>query len=290
LLGDGSAAEVRDYADRWVLAGWLSAPAVDLEVVGSPMSAPMYDGLRETPMGKLVLARATGADVDTTAAWADLERATHLALSRVAADRDKEQAAFAALKKEVADDLGIEGDPEPLLLRRAAAGLTAGAVDDRAAGGALLALTALRWLDACEVEPCTGVDRVEVMHAAERYHPDVAALASQWQVIALKDALDTMDVAHDTVLFTEAMVDLVDALSGTGGGPLEARLLRNRRPDAQTWLILARAVGTEGVTEWEGARAAVGAHLENEVQRTTKQNSDAEVLALLERISRRALP
>ncbi len=290
LVGDQRAVAARAAADRWVLTGWLSTVSEDLAVVGKPLSAPLYDGLRQTPTGRLLVARAAHTTSDTRAAWTDLQRATALALSRVAADRDREQAAFAELKRSMATELAIEGDPEPVLLRRAAAGLTLGAGDDTAAGGALLALAALRWLDACEIAPCTGVDRVETMHAAEAYDPKVAKLAILWQVIALKDVIDTMEVAHDTVLFPDAMVDMVDALIGTGGGPLEARLLRRRRPDPQTWLVVARAVGAEGVTTWEGVRAAVGAHLENEVQRAMDTTTSEETRSILERIGRRALP
>lgn len=281
--------DVRTYAERWVLTSWLATPEIPIEVVVGPLGAPQYDGLRESPVGKLVMARASGASGDATAGLADLGRATSLALQRAAADRDAEQAAWADTKKAAADELG---DPDPVgkLLERASTGLTDAAMADKAAGGALLSLAALRWIDRCGAPPCIGVDRVEVMQFASRWDPEIAELAGIWQVIALKETLDSLEVGRETALFPDLMVDLADALLGTGAGPLEASLLRKQRPDAQVWLSVCRAVGTEGVTDWEGTRVAVGEHLEREVARTLALTQDPELRSLLERVGNRAVP
>ncbi|HHO52342.1 MAG TPA: hypothetical protein ENK18_16090 [Deltaproteobacteria bacterium] len=223
------------------------------------------------------------------AGYAALLRATQLALHRAAADRDREQAAWAELLTAESEALGGT-DPISILLERARSQLTPAATDDRAAGAALLALSAQRWIEQCPSEPCAGIDRVETMAAAGRWHSSIAPLAATWQVVALKEALDTLEVGHDTALFPTAIVDLVDALLGTGGGPLDARILRKQRPDPGVWLSIARAVGTEGVVDWEGAREALGQHLLAETQRAEELVSDPELRLHLERIHRRAIP
>ena len=280
---------VRAYAERWVLASWLATPEMPLEVLTGPLGAPQYDGLRESATGLLVAARAAGAAGDPGPGMADLRRATSLALQRAAADRDAEQSAWADAKSAASTELA---DPDPIgkLLERSAVSLTAAALADRAAGGALLSLAALRWIDRCGAPPCTGVDRVEVMQFASRWDPEIAELAAVWQVVALKETIDSLEVGRDSALFPELMVDLADALLGTGAGPLEASLLRKQRPDAQVWLSVSRAVGTEGVTDWEGARLAVGQHLGREVARAAALTSDADLRSLLERVGNRAVP
>ncbi|MBX2801390.1 MAG: hypothetical protein KTR31_27175 [Myxococcales bacterium] len=280
---------VRNYADRWVLQGWMTDPEIPLEVLAPLLSAPQYDGLRATPMGALVLARAERREAEVQGAWQALEHATQLSLQRVAADRDKEQAAWADTREAEAERLEVE-DPIASLLQHASVQLTAAAGDARAAGGALLALSALRWGGTCALKPCIGVDRVSTMRSARRWHPDVDALASLWQVIALKDAVDTLEVGHDTALFPTATVGVVDALLGTGGGPIDGAILQKRRPDPAAWLTMARAVGKEGVVDWEGAREAVGEHLQREVSEALNTPRSPEVRSLLERIERRAVP
>lgn len=287
---DRSLAEsVRAYGDRWVLTGWLHGPHIPLAALAPSLAAPMYDGLVRSPTGALVQARIEGRSAAVEPALADLKRATVLALTRAAADRDREQAHWAELKRETAEELKVE-DPVAALLQRSRDALTNGAADDRAAGGALLAIGALRWLDACGEIPCVGMDRVETMRVSGRWGPELASLSAVWQVIALKEALDTMEVGHATVLYPKAIVSLVDALVGTGAGPLEIQLLRRRSPDPAVWLALGRAVGTEGLTDWNGARAALGAHLKRKTEEAMELPQDPEVVALLERISSRAIP
>ena len=284
-----TATGVRDYADRWVLESWLVHPTVPLQVLAPLLDAPQYDGLRQTPMGQLVHRRALGQTGPTDDGLADLTRATRLALQQAAADRDSEQAAWAEVRRTEAEALGV-AEPIGFLLERARARLTEVAGDDRAAGGALLALTAHRWVGDCASTPCLGVDRVETITSAGRWHPDLAPLSAAWRVIALKESLDTLEVGHDTVMFPAAVVDLVDALLGTGGGPLDGRILQKRRPDAGVWLALSRAVGTEGVVDWEGARAAIGAHLLAETDEALALVADPQMTEDLTRIRKRAIP
>jgi len=92
------------------------------------------------------------------------------------------------------------------------------------------------------------------------------------------------------VLFPRAMVDLTDALIGTGAGPLEAQLLRRRTPDPAVWLALGRSVGTEAVTDWEGARIALGGHLEAQATQARERCDDDALDPLFDRIIRRAVP
>lgn len=284
----GPDASIRAYGERWVLESWLAGPSIPLAPLGPLLGAPQYDSLRTSPVGALIIARITGAAADPAAPWADLERATRLALTAAAADRDAEQAAWAVEKSAAAAELG--GDPVETLLRRAAAGLTAAASRDRAAGGALLALAALRWEGACADAPCGGLDRVQGMRSAARWDPDVAALAACWQVLALKEALDSLEAGRATAMFPRGIADLADALIGTGAGAIEAPALRKARADAQVWLTVARAVGVDGETDWDGARVALGKHLARTASAAMDVAPTAELRDLLQRIVRRAAP
>jgi hypothetical protein len=128
------------------------------------------------------------------------------------------------------------------------------------------------------------------MQFASRWSPRIAPLAATWSVIALKESIDSLEVGRDTALFPEAILDLSDALLGTGGGLLEMEILRRRRPEPQVWLTVARAVGDEGITDWEGVRIALGHHLAAEARRAGALVEDAEWKAILERVEKRAVP
>jgi hypothetical protein len=279
---------VRNVGERWVLTAWLRDPTIPIQVIGSQMQTPLYGGLADTPTGRLVRARVDGARGDREPGLEDLRSATRLALMRAAADRDSEQAAWSDAKKDAAAELGADA-PIATHLSNALESLTRAAGDDIATGAALVALGALRWEKACEVTPCIGLDRVETMRSAEAWG-DRHCDAEAWQVIALKESLDTMDVGHDTILFPKAIIDLTDALIGTGAGPLEAHLLRRRTPAPAVWLALGRSVGREAVTDWDGARIALGAHLEAQTKQARDQCDDDDLQPLFDRIIRRAVP
>lgn len=280
---------VRAFGERWVLTGWLQGPDIPVDVIATGLAAPLYDGLVKTPTGALLLARIEQRSANVQPALEQLERATLLALQRAAADRSSEQGAWADTRKAAAEELGLD-DPVVGLLQQARDGLTAGAADPRAAGGALLAISAMRWEGSCGELTCAGVDRVETMRTAGRWSPELEKLSAVWQVIALKEALDTMDVGHATVMYPKAMTSLVDALVGTGAGPLDLHLLRRRSPDPSVWLALGRAVGADGITDWTACRAALGQHLESRAEQALALSLDSEMATLVERISARAVP
>ena len=279
---------VRTYAERWVLAGWLAHPTVPAGSVASLLEAPQHQHLAETPLGAIIAARGSNKP-SPPRPLADLALATELALQQAAADRDREQAEWATRKQKAITDLGSD-DPISLLLERSRRSLTPSSVDDGAAGGALLSFAASRWVGVCPEQPCRGLDRVEMMQSAGTWSEEIAPLASVWRVVALKESLDTMDVGKDTVLFPSALIDLVDALLGTGGGPLDAGILRRRRPDSTVWLVLGRAVGVEGTVDWAGVREALGRHLLSETERALATIKSPRMRTDLERIRRRAIP
>ena len=284
---DAGSDPVLRYADRWVLQGWLSGPAVDVAPVAEALGGVALDRLRDHPLGAALIARGSGASGDPSPALEALRLATRLALERAAADRDGEQDDCAELRDAEAAKIG-GADPIGHHLDAAVAAAAPIAKDDRAAGVVVLGVHARRWYGGCADEPCTGLDRSEAFGVAGRYDAEVARIASVWQVIALKEAIDTMDVGHDTVMFPRAMVDLLDALLGTGAGPFDADLLRTRKPDAVTWLALGRALGTDACTDWASARASLGVHLANAVSAVRAGRTDPREVELLDRIARRA--
>jgi hypothetical protein len=186
------------------------------------------------------------------------------------------------------EELGND-DPVAFLLDRAAQRLTEAAADDRAVGGALLSIQAARWSGICEHAPCRTFDRTDGFSAAGRWHPDLAAPVALWKVIALKEALDRLEVARETPLFHRSLVDLCDALLGNGAGPLDTNVVQRAQAGPPTWLALGRAVGTE-TTEWEEARAALGRLLAAQVDAALAFPWDAETRTLLDRVGRRAAP
>ncbi|MEZ4323464.1 MAG: hypothetical protein R3F61_38730 [Myxococcota bacterium] len=287
FLGDDPGKALHVYGERWVLAGWLASPRLRTSPVTRALDQPQYDGLSESPTGRILANRATSGE-PSAAGLAALERATLLSLTRAAADRDSEQAAWADLKQAAREELGVDG-PEEALLELAYTELSAATASDTAAAGAWVSATGLRWLDACPDAPCGGFDRTEAFTNATRWGAEIAPLAHAWRVIALKDAIDTMDAGHDTILFPTAIVQLADALLGTGAGPLDMAILRRSRGDATVWLGLARAVGADGATDWGSARTALGAHLEAVAKSAIEANPDNELTPLLERVAKRAV-
>ena len=279
----------RAYGDRWVATGWLDGPTIPLGAVADALASNTFDQLRVTPIGQLILARAEARRGPTEAGFAMLERATALSLERAAADRDGEQGRYSDHRREVAEELG-HAKPIAWLLEQARLQLTDAAGDDRAAGSALLAFEASRYGTSCRWDPCAGLDRVEAMLQAASWHPEVNRLARIWAVIAVKDALDGMDVGHDTVLFPHALVDLVDALVGTGAAPPPASIMSRRVADPVVWAELGASVGEDGVTSWNETQVAIGRHLASVTAEARALNSVPDLDALLMRIHRRAVP
>ncbi len=285
FAGQGSArSRALAAADPWVLAGWLDGPGIPLGPVADALDAPMHDRLRLMPLGALIQARARNADGPAEAGWADLERATTLALAQAAADRDKEQAAWRERRASVAAELGAE-DPVRALLSRARPALTAAAQDDRAAGGAVVAIHAERLAESCAT--CGGLDRVDGLGAAARWHPDAGRLGALWQVVATKQALDHLDVALHRPTFPQALLDLLDALLGVGAGPFPVAVVERGSPGPALWLDLSRGLDLESTDEAE-VRAALGAHLRTLAELALSTEDDPERREILTRIARRA--
>jgi hypothetical protein len=288
LGGDTDPARIRELGDAWALRGWLASPELPLTAVALSISEPRYTMLAQSPLGTLLVRRASGSTAASETGWSALEEATWLSLNRSAADRDHEQAKWASLRQKAGSTIKSD-DPILALLEQARASLTEDASSDRSAGAVLLSVAAISWSEGCS-PTCSRVDRVTAMEEASRWHPQVQHLARVWQVIALKDAIDTLEVGHDTILYPRAVVGLVDALSGTGGRGLDQSLLRQQKPDPSTWLMIGRAIGAEGITDWDGARTTLGRHLASVVEHTVAGDPPERYLPLLERIGERAVP
>ncbi|MCB9665481.1 MAG: hypothetical protein H6732_15320 [Alphaproteobacteria bacterium] len=278
----------RAAGDRWALTGWLASPDLPVGPAAAALQGAPYDALRRTGTARLLAARAAGGEADPDAGLEDLRHATLLSLQRAAADRHTEQGAWADTRRAEGAALGVE-DPIAALLDRAVERLLPAAGLDRAAGGALVALTARRLGKGCDWPPCQGLDRVETLAAAEAWGPEIAGLARTWRAIALKDAVDAMEVGHDTALFRMALVDLVDALLGTSAGPIAADLLAWRTPAPEVWSQLGAALGNPAPDTWDELRIPLGAHLAAEA-RLAAEGAPPEAAERLERIARRAVP
>lgn len=274
----------RVYGERQVLEGWLAGPGIPSGPVVRALQGPATTRLAGSPAGRLLAARTARGEVGE--GFALLERATLLSLTRTAADRDGEQAAWADMLLAAREELGTE-DPEGALLDAAFESLLAGAADDEVAGAALVALAGRRWLGRCADVPCDGLDRTALFTAARGYGGRADALARVWAVVALKDAMDGMDAGHDTVVYPKAALQLLDALHGTGAGPLDASVLMKNRADAGTWLSLSRAVGGDGATDWGSAREALVGHATTIVDDALAVHQDGPLKPLLTRVRSR---
>jgi hypothetical protein len=124
------------------------------------------------------------------------------------------------------------------------------------------------------------------MRQAGSWHPDIDPLADIWRAAALKSAVDSMDVGHDTVAFPFALVDLTDALMGTGASPLTMDLTRRRYAEPKVWGWLTASLGSDEATTWEDARRAIGTHLQRVAQEAAAGAADD---AWLQRVAKRAV-
>lgn len=271
--------------DRWTLAGWLDGPDMDLQPVSDALRAAPYDALRKTPTARLILARVAGARDQTEPGLTDLDTASRLLLIEAVQDDTSGRARSAEAWAAIGEDLSAD-DPRDALLVRAEERLRDAAATDEGAGGALLALQARRLWGSCPNPPCVGLDRVDALGAAARWDPRVARYARRLQVAALHDAIDGIEVAQQTVRYPAAAADLADALVGTGAVPPDTLVLRQRSPDASTWLTLGRSVGVDPCTTWEEARAALRAWAARQARAALETETDDEARAALLEIVR----
>ncbi len=277
------------WAERWALWGWVEAPGAPLSAVAAALDQPQFDDLRRTAPAQLIEARAAGRrdTVRGDIAAAALARATSLALEEAAADRDREQGAWADRRAEVAEALGAR-DPIGTLLATAADAALDDATTPRSAGVFVVASQALRLRGTCARPPCGGPDRVASLAAAAAWDPEVAGWSSTWRAIALKRAVDGYTVGHDTVRFPVALLDLTDALLGTGAAPPPVTLLTRRTEDAEVLRALATAVGGDATT-LDDLLVPLGAHLAR-VAAEARATAPEASRALLDRIAARAVP
>jgi hypothetical protein len=280
-------------AERWALSAWLSHRGPGLPDAAAALEAPTHDALRSTPHAALLLARVRGGTADPAPGLATLTRATALALEEASADRDAEQTAWRARRSSILTELGRSADsledPVTLLLQRAVDQLDDAASDDAAFGGAWLSLEALRWRGACADPPCGGVDRLGALQEAAAWSPRLAPLASTWTVVAWKEAIDGVEVAHGTVRFPYALVDLIDVLSTVARPALPADLLLRPEEDPTLWQTLAVALGVRMAPGWEEARAPLRARLAT-IAKESRSTVPSELHPLLDRVERRAQP
>lgn len=246
---------VLQYAETWVLRGWLAGPELPVTQLAPLLNHPTYDRLAETPEGQLLLARSqevTGAS-DLT----DLSRLVDLLLDHAASDRDGEQRAHRARALALAEERDLPpGDPLPAFAQLVFDDLLPMAADDQAGGGALLALAIRSWLEpGCE--GCS-LDRVQLMRRAGGWAPELGVPSQLAALAALKQAVDRFMVEQERDDLKEGAVLLADAMSGWGHPPDQAWLLRDGF-QAGTWLTLTRATGAaDGTSAEEGRRAING--------------------------------
>lgn len=112
--------------------------------------------------------------------------------------------------------------------------------------------------------------------------------ARAWQVVALKTALDTFELAHDRPSFAAGLADLADALIGNTGQPVDLALLRQRSSSPSAFLAISRAAGGPEASDYDGALAAVQGALVRACAEATSTDLSNEQRAQIGRIADRA--
>jgi hypothetical protein len=275
-------------AERGVLLGWLDGP--DIQVGPAARALAAHNRLMDTPTGALLLSRARMDRSSDSAQFgrAALLGATTLALAAAAADRDSEQEALQAKLAEASAKLGGKADPIGVLLERARIALTADAGDTASAGLALTAITAQRLHGSCPEQRCEGLDRTQTLATVMRWSTESAAVARAWQVVALKQAADTFEASHDKPSFGTTLLDVVDPLSGFGGGSVELSLLRYRTAEPTAVLQISRLAGHPSTTDPDETLKAIRARLIEACNAALKGRLPRGVAAEIRRIRDRA--
>jgi hypothetical protein len=79
--------------------------------------------------------------------------------------------------------------------------------------------------------------------------------------VALKQAADTFEASYDKPSFGTSLLDVVDPLSGSGGGAVELSLLRYRIAEPTAVLQISRLAGHASTTDPAEALKAIRARL-----------------------------
>ena len=283
-------AVMQHYADLWALRGWLHHPSLYVKHVARGLTDHARQPLVNSDEGQWILARASEEDSchdSHDVGWDLLIEATSLALQRAAADRDHEQAAWSDRRAALQQRLNVTGEPVDVLLDQAWREFLSCAQSDKAAGAALVVLEARRWNRGC-TEGCAGLDRMFGLQAAGTWHSEVAPLAHSWRVVALKEALDTMDVGHDTVLFPVALFDLVDVVTGLRGDPVGSSVLQLRHPTPALWNQLGARVNNTVATDWRTLKGMLDRELHQETTLALQEAPPALQIPLNQILARTA--
>jgi len=277
-------------SERAVLLGWLDGPGIDVVPTAEALTAPAHTRLADSPAGALIRSRAARDRAPSAAenGRAALIEATVLALATVAADRDVEQEALRVRVARAAEKLGGKKDPLATLLHRARISLTADAGSDASAGLALVALTAQQLFGHCPEGHCASLSRTQALETATRWGPSVTPLARAWQVVALKQATDTLSASYKKPSFGHTLIDVVDPLSGTGGGPVELSLLRYRTAEPTALVQISRLASGPPTTVPAEVIAVLRAHLVSACDAALSTRLPREVASEIRRIRDRA--
>ncbi len=277
-------------AERSVLLGWLDGPNMDLITPALALSSDNYSRLAGTPAGALLRARAAmEQDPEAGARGRQaLQRATLLALAEAAADTDMEQASFRQRMANERKTVGEQREPIAAYLERARHGLTANASNPASTGFALIAIAGERIVGSCPDGACMGLDRTASLNAASRWSDETRRLMYAWHVIALKRAVDTLEVSHKTAGFGRSIPMIAEALSGTSGSPIELSLLRYRIKEPTALIQLTQMAGGPPTAAIEETITAVRQLLIDACNAALRERVNVDQATLIHKIGTRA--
>ena len=283
---DTSQGTLLSMMENWVLLGWLDGPNISLHNLGELLQQPQYGRFADHPTAKLIQSRAANHNALPIRGEDSLRHATLLELTRAAADNDSEIAAWA--EKQRVERTKIGGiDPIHYYLTDALKNLTESAGDDSAMANALVAMAGLEWTGFADQHRFHALHRVDVLSAAKRFDT-TNPMVNIWRTIALKEAIDTLDVGRNTSLFEDAVLNLIGVLISTGAGPFHVSVLTHETPSPELWLEIGRGMGAESTTDWERLRRDLGYLLRSQAKRARENISDPAFTKLLLKIESRA--
>ena len=255
-------------ASRWVLRGWLDGPELELREVAAALTGPAYTALHDSPYGRLIRSRAAERRADTAEAEDALWLATEAAFRWAIADGQRAKKAELERRRQYTST--HEEDLVSAKLQQAIEGLTRNASDDDSTGMAIIAVEAARLNNACMDPPCEGIDRVRSIHDARVWGPRTAQLAQVWEIIAIKEALDTISLALDQPILHRRLPQTFEALAGARGEPIQLPWLRHRTENPVLLAAIAQqASGTPQTNRKDtlnAIRVRLAAHCERALE------------------------